>query len=85
LRAVLAVILADTPDNESWPSACRARARRSSSRSDAFTYQNRGSAKQALGDLDGALADINEAIRINSTLPSPLNNDIRFREPHFRF
>ena len=26
------------------------------------------------GDLDGALADINEAIRLDPTLPSPLNN-----------
>jgi hypothetical protein len=28
----------------------------------AYSYQNRGSAKQALGDLDGGLTDINEAI-----------------------
>jgi tetratricopeptide (TPR) repeat protein len=30
--------------------------------------------KQAPGDLDGALADINEAIRLNPALPSPLTN-----------
>src|SRR6202035_1393219 len=41
---------------------------------EAYSYQNRGSAKQALGDLDGALADINEAIRLNPVLPSPLIN-----------
>jgi tetratricopeptide (TPR) repeat protein len=39
---------------------------------EAYTYQNRGDAKQALGDLDGALADINQAIRLNPALPSPL-------------
>jgi hypothetical protein len=32
------------------------------------------SAKLARGDLDGALADINEAIRIDPTLPQPLTN-----------
>jgi tetratricopeptide (TPR) repeat protein len=31
-------------------------------------------AKLALGDLDGALADINEAIRIDPSLPQPLTN-----------
>ena len=41
---------------------------------EAYSYQNRGASKQALGDLDGALADINEAIRLNPTLPSPLIN-----------
>ena len=40
----------------------------------AYSYQNRGAAKQALGDLDGALADINAAIRLNPALPSPLIN-----------
>jgi hypothetical protein len=40
----------------------------------AYSYQNRGSAKQALGDLDGALADINDAIRSDPALPSPLIN-----------
>ena len=40
----------------------------------AYSYQNRGSAKQALGDLDGALADINEAIRLDPALPPPLIN-----------
>ena len=30
--------------------------------------------KLALGDLDGALADINEAIRLDPTLPQPLTN-----------
>ena len=40
----------------------------------AYSYQNRGSAKQALGDLDGALADINDAIRFEPALPSPLTN-----------
>ena len=34
--------------------------------------QNRGLSKQALGDLDGALADINEAIRLDPSLPSGL-------------
>jgi Flp pilus assembly protein TadD len=36
--------------------------------------QNRGISKQALGDLDGALADINEAIRLDPALPQPLIN-----------
>ena len=40
----------------------------------AFAYKNHGDAKQALGDLDGALADINEAIRLNPVLPQPLIN-----------
>ena len=40
----------------------------------AYSWQNRGASKQALGDLDGALADINEAIRLNPALPSPLTN-----------
>jgi Caspase domain/Tetratricopeptide repeat len=40
----------------------------------AFSYQNRGTSKQALGDIDGALADINEAIRIDPALPQPLTN-----------
>jgi tetratricopeptide (TPR) repeat protein len=35
-----------------------------------FAYQNRGVSRQALGDLDGALADINEAIRGNPRMPS---------------
>ena len=39
-----------------------------------ISYQNRGASKQALGDLDGALADINEAIRIDPALPQPLIN-----------
>ena len=34
-----------------------------------FSYQNRGASKQALGDLDGALSDINEAIRLDPTWP----------------
>src|SRR3954464_10464780 len=37
-----------------------------------FSLQNRGIAKEALGDLDGALADINQAIRLDPTLPQPL-------------
>jgi tetratricopeptide (TPR) repeat protein len=41
---------------------------------EAYSYQNRGVAKQGLGDLDGALADINHAIRLNPALPSPLIN-----------
>src|SRR6185369_17209351 len=40
----------------------------------AFSLQNRGISKRALGDLDGALADINEAIRIDPTLPQPLTS-----------
>src|SRR5262245_21252738 len=40
----------------------------------AFSYQNRGASKQALGDIDGALADINEAIRADPTLPQPLTH-----------
>ena len=40
----------------------------------AFSWQNRGVSKQALGDLDGALADINEAIRLDPALPQPLIN-----------
>ena len=40
----------------------------------AFSWQNRGISKRALGDLDGALADINEAIRLDPTLPQPLTN-----------
>src|SRR5256886_3333130 len=40
----------------------------------AFSYQNRGASKQALGDIDGALADINEAIRVDPALPQPLTN-----------
>ena len=40
----------------------------------AFSWQNRGISKLALGDLDGALADINEAIRLDPTLPQPLTN-----------
>ena len=39
-----------------------------------FSYQNRGVSKQALGDLDGALADINEAIRSNVKMPSAYIN-----------
>lgn len=35
---------------------------------------DRGIAKEALGDLDGALADINQAIRLDPTLPQPLIN-----------
>ena len=38
----------------------------------AFSYQNRGIAKEALGDLDGALDDINNAIRLEPRLPAPL-------------
>ena len=50
-------------------------ARRSGwARKEAYSYQNRGGAKQALGDLDGALADINQAIRLDPTLPQPLIN-----------
>ena len=40
----------------------------------AFSYQNRGASKQALGDIDGALADINEAIPIDPSLPQPLTH-----------
>jgi tetratricopeptide (TPR) repeat protein len=40
----------------------------------AFSFQNRGIAKEALGDLDGALADIDQAIRLDPTLPQPLIN-----------
>ena len=40
----------------------------------AFSFQNRGIAKEALGELDGALADINQAIRLDPTLPQPLIN-----------
>lgn len=40
----------------------------------AFSYQNRGISKEALGDLDGALTDINQAIRLDPTLPQPLIN-----------
>ena len=40
----------------------------------AFSWQNRGGSKLALGDLDGALTDINEAIRLNPALPQPLIN-----------
>ena len=43
-------------------------------RTSAFSLQNRGISKQALGDLDGALADINEAIRLDPSLPQPLTN-----------
>jgi tetratricopeptide (TPR) repeat protein len=39
-----------------------------------FSYQNRGVSKQALGDLDGALTDINEAIRSNVRMPSAYIN-----------
>ncbi|MCX7310932.1 MAG: caspase family protein [Alphaproteobacteria bacterium] len=39
-----------------------------------FSYQNRGASKQALGDLDGALTDINEAIRSNPKMPSAYIN-----------
>jgi tetratricopeptide (TPR) repeat protein len=39
-----------------------------------FSYQNRGVSKQALGDLDGALSDINEAIRNNVRMPSAYIN-----------
>src|SRR5205823_6150902 len=42
----------------------------------AFSYQNRGSSKHALGDLDCALSDINEAIRIDPALPQPLTNRV---------
>lgn len=42
----------------------------------AFSFQNRGIAKEALGDLDGALTDINQAIRLDPTLPQPLINRI---------
>jgi len=35
---------------------------------DQALYNMRGSAKQALGDLDGSLADTNEAIRFNRAL-----------------
>ena len=38
----------------------------------AYSYQNRGLCKEALGDLDGALTDINEAIRLDPKLPAPL-------------
>jgi tetratricopeptide (TPR) repeat protein len=38
----------------------------------AYTLKNRGLSKQALGDLDGALADINEAIRLDPSLPGGL-------------
>ena len=34
-----------------------------------FPIRTAASSKQALGDLDGALADINEAIRLDPTLP----------------
>src|SRR3954469_14697091 len=40
----------------------------------AFSFQNRGISKEALGDLEGALADINQAIRLDPTLPQPLIN-----------
>src|SRR5436190_1174211 len=40
----------------------------------AFSWQNRGISKRALGDLDGALADINEAIRLDPELPQPLTS-----------
>ncbi len=39
-----------------------------------FSFQNRGIAKEALGELDGALAEINQAIRLDPTLPQPLIN-----------
>ncbi len=45
-----------------------------SDRRSAFSWQNRGISKLALGDLDGALADINEAIRLDPALPQPLIN-----------
>jgi len=40
----------------------------------AFSCQNRGISREALGDLDGALADLNQAIRLDPTLPLPLIN-----------
>lgn len=38
----------------------------------AYSLLNRGQSKQALGNLDGALADINDAIRLDPSLPSGL-------------
>lgn len=38
----------------------------------AYSLLNRGLSKQALGNLDGALADINDAIRLDPSLPSGL-------------
>lgn len=38
----------------------------------AYSLLNRGLSKQALGSLDGALADINDAIRLDPSLPSGL-------------
>jgi tetratricopeptide (TPR) repeat protein len=40
----------------------------------AFSFQNRGISKEALRDLDGALTDLNQAIRLDPTLPQPLIN-----------
>jgi len=46
----------------------------------AFSYQNRGAAKQSLGDLDGAMADVNEAIRTDSRMPSAyINRSVLWR------
>jgi tetratricopeptide (TPR) repeat protein len=39
-----------------------------------LSWQARSLSKLALGDLDGALADINEAIRLDPSLPQPLTN-----------
>ena len=39
----------------------------------ALAYNNRGNVKSKKGDLDGAMADYNQAIELNPNLPTPMN------------
>jgi Caspase domain/Tetratricopeptide repeat len=57
-----------------WSAPSIAQLRDQQASSPALSWQNRGISKLALGDLDGALADINEAIRLDPALPQPLTH-----------
>ncbi len=57
-----------------WSAPSHAQSRDQSAPSSALSWQTRSLSKLALGDLDGALADINEAIRIDPALPQPLTS-----------